>query len=288
MSIRNASLNVGGGTRSTTTRQTCKAGAVLPCSCLPKAAETVVTFETSRLWAEFRLAVVGHLTVCDLQRGQLDSELSSLAAKKWKHPVSGRLVTFCRSTIQRWYYIALKNPKVLLRGLSKRRRDAGVSRTLTKQICHYLAGQVIRYPTWSHSRYHQALAKHMKEHDWGLPPGCLVRRHLHSLRPSRNATIDAEVNRLTELVVHLRRTPIIQSTVNGLLRIPKLRSHSVGPPFKFSRLGPDEKVYVLLRLHNFKSTGGSQLEFCSGVGISSPGSVLQTTWLVRSRESHST
>ena len=45
---------------------------------------------------------------------KLDSELSSLAAKKWKHPISGRSVIFGRSTIQRWYYIALENTKVLL------------------------------------------------------------------------------------------------------------------------------------------------------------------------------
>ena len=41
-----------------------------------------------------------------------------------------------------------------------------------------------------------------------------------------------------------------------------------GPLFKFSRFGPSEKAYVLSRLRDYQSTGGSQSEFCSGIGIS--------------------
>ena len=82
--------------------------------------------ETSRLWAEFRLAVVGHLVVGDLDRGQLGAELKSLSAKKWKHPITGTRVTFGYSTIERWYYIVLNNPEARLGALSKKRCDAGV------------------------------------------------------------------------------------------------------------------------------------------------------------------
>ena len=88
--------------------------------------------------------------------------------------------------------------------------------------------------------------------------------------PRRTSQVDAEIKRLEELVVHLRRTLIVQSTQNQLLRVPELRAKTVGPPFKFSRFGPDEKAYVLSRLRDYKSTGGSQSEFCSGVGISKP------------------
>jgi hypothetical protein len=49
--------------------------------------------ETSHLRAEFRLSVVGHLVVRDLERGQLAAELKSLSAKKWKHPITGSRVT---------------------------------------------------------------------------------------------------------------------------------------------------------------------------------------------------
>ena len=82
----------------------------------------------SRPWAEFRLAVVGHLVVC-ADRGQLRAELKLLAAKKWKHPISGSQVTFGYSTIERWYYMALNNPDFRLGTLSKKRCDAGLPRS---------------------------------------------------------------------------------------------------------------------------------------------------------------
>ena len=107
----------------------------------------------------------------------------------------------------------------------------------------------------------------MKQHTWGPPPSySTVRRYLKSLGCPRNAnTVRSE-----ELVVHLRRTLIVQSTLNWLLRVPELRTKNVGPPFKYSRLGPREKAYVLSRLRNYQSTGGSVAAFCSAIGISEP------------------
>ncbi|HME32936.1 MAG TPA: IS630 family transposase [Terriglobales bacterium] len=229
----------------------------------------VAEAEASRRWAEFRLAVIGHLVVRDVERGQLASGLKSLSATKWKHPVSGRPVTFSYSTIERWYYIGLKNAAGPLGELSRRRCDAGLHRSLTKQVCHYLARQAKRHSSWSYCRHHKTLVQYMKEHEWGLPPGySTVRRYLHSLSSSQNVTVDAEIKRLDDLVVHLRRTLIVQSTQNHLLRVPELRAKAFGPPFKFARFRPSEKVYVLSRLKDYKSAGGSQSEFCSGVGIS--------------------
>jgi len=225
--------------------------------------------ETSRLWAEFRLAVVGHLVVGDLDRGQLGVELKSLSAKKWKHPITGTRVTFGYSTIERWYYIVLNNPKARLRALSKRRCDAGLPSSLTNQARRYLASQAKRHPSWSYCRHHQTLIRHMTEREWGRPPGySTVRRYLQSICTSQSVAVDAKIKRLEGLVVHLRRTLIVESTIIRLLRVPELRAKTVGPPFKFSRVGPSEKAYVLSRLRDHQSTGGSQSGFCSGIGIS--------------------
>src|ERR1700730_16536472 len=234
------------------------------------ATEEEAVAETSRLWAEFRLAVVGHLAVGDLDRGQLGAELKSLSAKKWKHPITGMRVTFGYSTIERWYYVVLNNPKARLRALSKQRRDAGLPRSLTKQMRHYLARQAKRHSSWSYHRHHQALVRYMKEREWARTPGySTVRRYLRSIFSSQNVSaVDAKIKRLEGLVVHLRRTLIVESTINRLLRVPELRAKTVGPPFKFSRVGPGEKAYVLSRLRDYQSTGGSQSEFCSGIGIS--------------------
>jgi len=153
--------------------------------------------EPSRLWAEFRLSVVEHLVVGDLDRGQLAAELKSLSAKKWNHPITGRRVTFGYSTIEHWYYIVLNNPKARLRALSKRRRDAGVPRSLTKQVRNYLAKQAKRHSSWSYCRHHQTLVRHMKERESGRTPGySTVRRYLQSVCSSQNVAVDAKIKRL--------------------------------------------------------------------------------------------
>ena len=134
----------------------------------------------------------------------------------------------------------------------------------------------------------------MKEREWGRPPGySTVQRYLQSLCSSQNVTVDAKIKRLEGLVVHLRRTLIVESTLNRLLRVPELRAKPVGPPFKYARLGPNEKAYVLSRFRDYKSTGGSQSEFCSGVGISTAhhrtvGSIIQAIWRGRTPRAKTT
>ncbi len=139
-------LSVGGCSRSVTMGLGRRGGAKLSNSGQTQTTdEEEAAAETSRLRAEFRLAVVGHLVVGDVQRGQLVAELKSLSAKKWKHPITGRRVTFSYSTLEHWYYVALNNPKARLRALSKRLRDAGLPRSLTKQVRQYLARQAKRH-----------------------------------------------------------------------------------------------------------------------------------------------
>jgi transposase len=225
--------------------------------------------EASRRWAEFRLAAVGHLAFGDIKRGKVDRELRSLSARQWKHPISGSCVRFGYSTIQRWYYTVLNNPKAPLRALSKRRCDAGVPRII-QQVCHKLTGQAERHPSWTYSRHQQALVGYMNGRDWGPPPSyATVRRYLVSLGTTQNVATNAKIVRLAWLVAHLRRTLIVESTLNRLLRNPELRAKPFGPPFKLSRLfQPREKAYILSRLRDYRGAGGSKSEFCSGVGIS--------------------
>jgi transposase len=265
-------LSVGGCFRSVTMGLGRRGGAKLSNSGQTQTTEEEeAAAETSRLRAEFRLAVVGHLVVGDVERGELVAELKSLSAKKWKHPITGKRVTFGYSTIEHWYYVALNNPKVRLRVLSKRRRDAGLPRSLTKQVRYYLARQAKRHSSWIYRRHHETLVRHMKEREWGRTPSCsTVRRYLQSACYSQNIAVDAKIKKLEGLVVHLRRTLIVESTIIRLLRVPELRANTVGPPFKFSRLGPSEKAYVLSRVRDYQSTGGSQSEFCTGIGISQP------------------
>ena len=103
-------------------------------------------------WAHFRFSVIGALLAAPAQRGQLQEQLKELAAKKWRHPISGEWKVFGLSTIERWYYQALhSNPKkgpveVLKR---KIRRDAGEHPSVSSKLAELLAAQYHEHPNWS-------------------------------------------------------------------------------------------------------------------------------------------
>ena len=50
--------------------------------------------------------MVGPLLAAPPARGQLQEQLQALAAKKWRHPITGHWVQFGFSTIEGWYYTA--------------------------------------------------------------------------------------------------------------------------------------------------------------------------------------
>jgi len=57
-------------------------------------------------WAQFRFSVIGPLLAAPPSPGQLQEQLRALAAKKWRHPISGEWTVFGFSTLERWYYKA--------------------------------------------------------------------------------------------------------------------------------------------------------------------------------------
>lgn len=59
-------------------------------------------------WAHFRFSVIGPLLAAPPARGELQHQLQELAAKKWRHPLTGAWIVLGRSTIERWYYKALR------------------------------------------------------------------------------------------------------------------------------------------------------------------------------------
>lgn len=57
-------------------------------------------------WARLRFLVIGPLLAAPPEPRQLGAAFLALAAKTWRHPVSGLDVRFGASTIERWYYRA--------------------------------------------------------------------------------------------------------------------------------------------------------------------------------------
>ena len=52
------------------------------------------------LWARFRFSVVGPLLSAPPENGTLRESLIALSKKQWKHPITGKPVTFSFSTIE--------------------------------------------------------------------------------------------------------------------------------------------------------------------------------------------
>jgi hypothetical protein len=59
-------------------------------------------------WARLRFAIIGPLLAAPPAAGDLHEALDALAAKTWRHPLTGLEIRFGCSTLERWYYAAKK------------------------------------------------------------------------------------------------------------------------------------------------------------------------------------
>lgn len=100
-------------------------------------------------WAHLRFSVIGQLLAAPPPRGELRAEIKKLAARTWRHPISGEPVRFATSTIERWLMRArreLRDPVGVLR--RKVRADAGVQQ-VGAAIREMLRAQYAAHPSWS-------------------------------------------------------------------------------------------------------------------------------------------
>jgi|WetSurMetagenome_2_1015567.scaffolds.fasta_scaffold31247_3 putative transposase len=110
-------------------------------------------------WAHFRFSVIGPLLAAPPERGDLKQELEILAGKKWRHPVTGQSVQFSLSTIERWYYLALGEPKDPVGVLGRKiRQDCGTHPSLSMELRAVLLEQYRRHPSWSYQLHADNLA----------------------------------------------------------------------------------------------------------------------------------
>jgi putative transposase len=101
-------------------------------------------------WAHFRFAVVGPLLAAPPAKGELQRALHALAEKQWRHPVTGRPWHFAVSTVERWYYRALRervDPVTALR--RKLRKDLGRTIALCEPLQAKLVAQYQAHKSWS-------------------------------------------------------------------------------------------------------------------------------------------
>lgn len=100
-------------------------------------------------WARLRFSIIGPLLAAPPEPGQLGGALAQLAAKTWRHPITGLDVRLGVSTLERWYYRARRaaDPVAALR--DRLRADGGRFPSLSAVAVAALASQYREHPGWT-------------------------------------------------------------------------------------------------------------------------------------------
>lgn len=131
-------------------------------------------------WARFRFSIIGPLLSAPPDTGGLRQALAVLAAKQWRHPITGLPVNFSLSTIERWFYQARKKQDPVGALRPKRRSDAGTPRQLSAAHKQILRQQHQEHPRWSYQLHTDNLACLVKKSPElaPMPSYNTVRRHM--------------------------------------------------------------------------------------------------------------
>ena len=124
-------------------------------------------------WAQLRLQVIGHLLAAPPAPGALQAQLTALAQRTWRNPVSGLDVRFGVSTIERWYALARKSDDPTTQLTSAARTDTGVQRALGDTLVAAIKTQYAHSPGWSVQLHYDNL---VVEHGAAVPSYATVRR----------------------------------------------------------------------------------------------------------------
>lgn len=108
-------------------------------------------------WAKLRFAIIGPLLAAPPAPGDLQAALGELAARVWRHPLTGLEVRFGASTIERWYYAAkaATNPMEVLR--NQIRSDIGSFPSVGSQAAQALRALYDQHPSWNVKLLHDNL-----------------------------------------------------------------------------------------------------------------------------------
>ena len=141
------------------------------------------------------IALLGDRPVAGGSPGQRHPAIRDrkLSLREWRHPATGEPVRFGGSTIQRWYYKALRertDPVGVLR--RKPRQDAGHQASMTAALRQALRAQYAAHTNWSAQLHHDNLVAEASNHaELGpVPSYSTIRRYLkaHGLEKRRRLT----------------------------------------------------------------------------------------------------
>jgi putative transposase len=138
-------------------------------------------------WARLRFAIIGPLLAAPPAPRLLREALRALAAKTWRHPLSGLDVHFGVSTIERWYYAARRKPDPVAALRNRLRRDVGRFPSLIPVAIETLRAQYREHPGWSAQLHFDNLCVVLKGTASPLPSYPTIRRYLKSQAMFRQA-----------------------------------------------------------------------------------------------------
>lgn len=101
-------------------------------------------------WAQFRFSVIGGLLARPPEKGELEKEIEKLSSAQYHHPTQDALVSFAPSTIERWYYRALRSEDPIEALGRKQRSDTGRTRVMRPELLEALEKQYAENPDWSY------------------------------------------------------------------------------------------------------------------------------------------
>jgi putative transposase len=109
-------------------------------------------------WAHLRFSVVGQLLAAPPAKGELRAALRALCQRTWQHPTTGEPVRFGFSTIERWYYRALKERTDPVGALRRKVRvNAGLQHAISDAVRRAVLSQYAAHKGWSVQLHHDNL-----------------------------------------------------------------------------------------------------------------------------------
>lgn len=129
-------------------------------------------------WARLRFLIVGHLLAEPPEKGGLSAQLSALAARTWRHPLTGDPIQFGVSTLERWYYKALKAPDPVSSLKNRLGTHYGTFPSLSLEVRHQLLEQYREHPGWTIKLHYDNLISLNRSSGLGVPSYPTIRRFL--------------------------------------------------------------------------------------------------------------
>jgi transposase InsO family protein len=138
-------------------------------------------------WARLRFAIIGPLLAAPPAPKELYTALEVLAAKSWRHPVTGLDICFAASTMERWYYAARRANDPVAALKDRLRGDVSRFPSLTQLVIDTLTLQYREHPGWTVQLHFDNLRSAFKGSESTIPSYPTIRRYLKAQGMFRQA-----------------------------------------------------------------------------------------------------